>query len=111
MDRLGIGFPLLEPEEGPLPITKSLQIGVSVMALIISEVGDPEGLQGLGVEGDRTLEITNRENDVVKRRRPPEIFVWRVPLQPLSKFARLGRVSGGEPKGSEVGARSVRLAA
>jgi hypothetical protein len=47
-----MGFPLLEPEESPLAIAKSLQVGTPVMTLVVSEVGDSEGLQGLGVERD-----------------------------------------------------------
>jgi hypothetical protein len=52
VDCWGMGFPLLEPEESPLAIAKSLQVGMPVMTLVVSEVGDSEGLQGLGVERD-----------------------------------------------------------
>src|SRR6266404_803637 len=52
MHRLGIGLSFLEPEKSSFAVTKTLQIGVSVLAFVICKVCDPEWLQGLGVKGD-----------------------------------------------------------
>jgi len=52
MDRLGIGLSFFEPEKSSLAVTKTLQIGVSVLAFVICEVCDPEWLQGPGVRSD-----------------------------------------------------------
>jgi hypothetical protein len=65
MHRLGIGLPFLEPEKSSFAVTKALQIGVSLVAFVVCKVRDPKRLQGLRVKSDRTLEITDRENDVV----------------------------------------------
>jgi hypothetical protein len=65
MDRFGVGLSLFEPEKGSLAVTKTLQIGVSGMAFVIYKVCDPKRLQGLGIESDGTLEITDCENNVV----------------------------------------------
>jgi len=50
MHRLGIGLSFFEPEKSPLAIAKSLQIGMSIMALVIYIVCDPKWLQGFGVK-------------------------------------------------------------
>jgi hypothetical protein len=52
MDRLGIGLSFFEPEKSSFAVTKTLQIGVSVMALVIYKVCDPKWLQGLGIKSD-----------------------------------------------------------
>src|SRR5258708_591676 len=52
MHRLGIGLSFFEPEKSSFAVTKTLQIGVSVLAFVICKVCDPKGLQGLGVKGD-----------------------------------------------------------
>jgi hypothetical protein len=65
MNRLGIGLSFFEPEKSSFAVTKTLQIGVSVLVFVICKVCDPKWLQGLGVKGDRTLEITDCKNYVV----------------------------------------------
>ena len=52
MHRLGIGLPFFEPETSSFSVTKTLQIGVSVMAFVICKVRDPKWLQSLGIESD-----------------------------------------------------------
>ena len=49
---LGIGLSFFEPEKSSLAVTKTLQVGMSVLALVISKVRDPKWLQGLGVKSD-----------------------------------------------------------
>src|SRR5712692_9415587 len=49
---LGIGLSLFEPEKSSFAVTKTLQVGVSVLALVISKVRDPKWLQGLDVKSD-----------------------------------------------------------
>src|SRR5258706_1776362 len=63
--RLGIGLSFFEPEKSSFAVTKTPQIGMPVMAFVICKVSDPKWLQGLGVKGDGTLEVTDCENDVV----------------------------------------------
>ena len=65
MHRLRIWLSFFEPEKRSLAVTKALQIGVSVLAFVIDKVCDPEWLQGRGVKSDRTLEITDCENNMV----------------------------------------------
>jgi hypothetical protein len=65
MHRLGIGLSFFEPEKGSFAVTKTLQIGVSVLAFVIYKVGNPKWLECLGVKSDRTLEITDCENNVI----------------------------------------------
>jgi 16S rRNA U1498 N3-methylase RsmE len=50
--RLGIGLSFFEPEKSSFAVTKTLQIGVSVLALVICKVCDPKWLQGPGVKSD-----------------------------------------------------------
>ena len=50
--RFGIGFPFLEPEKSSLAVTKTLQVGMSVLAFVICKVCDPKWFQGLGVKSD-----------------------------------------------------------
>src|SRR6266850_8536827 len=50
MHRLGIGLSFFEPEKGSFAVTKTLEIGVSVLAFVICKVSDPKWLQGLGVK-------------------------------------------------------------
>src|ERR1700688_986305 len=52
MHRLGIGPSFFEPEKSSFAVTKTPQIGVSVMAFVICKVCDSKWLQGLGVKGD-----------------------------------------------------------
>src|ERR1700689_426860 len=52
MHRFGIGLSFFEPEKSFLAVTKTLQIGVSVVAFVICKVCDPKWLQGLGVKSD-----------------------------------------------------------
>src|ERR1700730_4828047 len=52
MHRLRIGLSFFEPEKRSLAVTKTLQIGLSVLAFEICKVCDPKWLQGLGVKGD-----------------------------------------------------------
>jgi hypothetical protein len=58
MHRFRIGLSLFEPEKSPFAVTKTLQIGVSVVAFVICKVGDPKWLQGLGVK--KRLKARNR---------------------------------------------------
>jgi len=48
----GIGLSFLEPEKGFLVVTKTLQIRVSVLAVVIYIVCNPKWLQSLGVKSD-----------------------------------------------------------
>ncbi len=50
--RFGIGFPFLEPEKSSLAVTKTLQVGMSVLAFVIRKVRDPKRLQSLDVKSD-----------------------------------------------------------
>src|SRR5580692_11683994 len=50
--RLGIGLPFFEPEKSACCVTKTSQIGVSVVALVICKVCDPKRFQCLGVKSD-----------------------------------------------------------
>jgi hypothetical protein len=52
MHRLGLGLSFFEPEESSFAVTKTLQIGVSVVAFVICKVCDPKWFQGLGVKDD-----------------------------------------------------------
>jgi len=52
MHRLGIGLSFFEPEKSSFAVTKTFQIGVSVLAFVICKVCDPKWLQGLGVKSD-----------------------------------------------------------
>src|SRR4029077_1830552 len=56
----------LEPEEETLAFTEPLQVRMSVLAMIIREVGYAEGFQRLGVEFDGSPEVRDRQNNVVK---------------------------------------------
>src|SRR6267143_6014069 len=49
---LGIRLSFFEPEKSSLAVTKTLQVGVSVLALVISKVRDPKWLQGLDIKND-----------------------------------------------------------
>jgi hypothetical protein len=49
---LGIGLSFLESEKSSFAVTKTLQIGVSVVAFVICKVCDPKWLEGLGVKSD-----------------------------------------------------------
>src|SRR5580658_4423350 len=65
VNRLGIGLPLLEPEKKSLAIAETPQIRVSAFSFVRRKVGDSKWFQSLGIEGRRTPEVTNGENDVV----------------------------------------------
>jgi hypothetical protein len=67
MHRLGIRLSLFEPEKSSFAVTKTLQIGVSVVAFVIYKVCDPKWLQRPDVKSDGTPEITDCENNVVYR--------------------------------------------
>ena len=61
MHRLGIGLSLFEPEKSSFTVTKTLQIGVSVVAFVICKVCDPKWLQGLGIKAtERSKSLTVR---------------------------------------------------
>src|SRR4051794_37100750 len=45
MHGLGIGLSFSEPEKGSFAVTKTLQIGVSVLAFVVYKVCDPKRLQ------------------------------------------------------------------
>src|SRR6185436_9091602 len=65
-ERRWIGLPLLYPEERPFAITKSPQIRMTVFALIRQEELDMKRLQSRLIEGQRTLDIADGQNHVVK---------------------------------------------
>src|SRR5439155_14972773 len=66
MNSRWIGLPLLYPEERPFAITKSPQIRMTVFALIRHEEFDIQRLQGRLIEGQRTFDIADSQNHVVK---------------------------------------------
>src|SRR5690349_11702936 len=63
-----IRLPLLYPEECLLAVTKSPQIGMTVFALVRHEEFDMKRLQGRLVEGQRTFDVADGQNDVVEHR-------------------------------------------
>jgi hypothetical protein len=65
-----IRLPLLYPEERLLAVTESPQIGMTVFALVRHEESDMKRLQGRLIEGQRTFDITDGQNHVVKHRSP-----------------------------------------
>src|SRR5713226_10950 len=65
-----IRLPLLYPEERLLAVTKSPQIGMTVFALVRHEEFDMKRLQGRLIEGQRTFDIADSENNVVEHRLP-----------------------------------------
>src|SRR5258708_30584366 len=85
MNRRWIGLPLLDPEERPFAITKSPQIRMTVFALVRHEELDMKRLQGRIIEGQRTFDIADSQNDVVEHRPPLESRVFQ---------NRKGRISG-----------------
>jgi hypothetical protein len=52
MHRFGIGLSLFELEKSSFAVTKTLQIGVAVVAFVICKVCDAKWLQGLDVKSD-----------------------------------------------------------
>src|SRR5258707_3501461 len=68
-----IRLPLLYPEERLLAVTKSPQIGMTVLALVRHEEFDLKRLQGRLIEGQRTFDIADGQNHVVEHRSPPQI--------------------------------------
>ena len=62
MHRLGIEPSFFEPEKSSFAVTKTPQIGVSVMAFVICKVCDSKWLQGLGVK-----EATERSKSLTVR--------------------------------------------
>src|SRR5580700_331900 len=62
---LRIGLPFFEPEKMAFANTKTSQVWVSVFAFVVWKGCDPKWLQSLGIESDRTLEVTDCENNVV----------------------------------------------
>src|ERR1700732_4242149 len=62
---LRIGLPFFEPEKIVFANTKTFQVWVSVFAFVVWKGCDPKWLQSLGIESDRTLEVTDCENNVV----------------------------------------------
>jgi hypothetical protein len=65
-----IRLPLLYPEERLLAVTKSPQIGMTVFALVRQEELDIKRPQGRLIEGQRTFDIADSQNDVVEQRGP-----------------------------------------
>ena len=73
MHRLGIGLSFFEPEKSSFAVTKTLQIGVSVLAFVICKVCDPKWLQGPGVidtEGARAMETYEQVANAIKAQTP-----------------------------------------
>src|SRR5690349_21796031 len=66
-----IRLPLLYPEERLLAVTKSPQVRMTVLALVRHEEFDMKRLQGRLIEGQRTFDIADGQNDVVEHRSPP----------------------------------------
>ena len=62
---LRIGLPFFEPEKISFAITKTFQVWVSVFAFVVYKGCDAKWLQSLGIESDRTLKVTDCENNVV----------------------------------------------
>src|SRR5260370_181355 len=71
VDGCRIRLPLLYPEERPLAVTKSPQIGMTVFALVRHEEFDIKRLQGRLIESQRTFDIVDSQNNVVEHRPPP----------------------------------------
>src|SRR5580700_997806 len=63
-------LPLLYPEERLLAVTKSPQIGMTIFALVRHEEFDIKRLQGRLIEGQRTFDIADSQNNVVEHRLP-----------------------------------------
>src|SRR5579862_3026585 len=61
-----IGFPLLDPEERLLAVTKSPEIGMTVFALVGHEEFDMKRLQGRLIERQRTFDIADSQNNVIE---------------------------------------------
>src|SRR6266566_9510920 len=68
-----IRLPLLYPEERLLAVTKSPQIGMTVFALVRHEEFDIKRLQGCLIEGQRTFDIADSQNNVVEHSSPSQI--------------------------------------
>src|ERR1700733_11204885 len=68
-----IGFPLLKPEERPFAIAKSPQIGMTVFALVRHEEFDVKWLQRRLIEGQRTFDIVDSQDNVVEHSSPSQI--------------------------------------
>src|SRR5882724_6539551 len=83
MNSRWIGLPLLYPEERPFAITKSPQIRMTVFALIRHEEFDIKRLQGRLIEGQRTFDIADSQNDVVEHRSPLQITSASMAFLPL----------------------------
>ena len=78
-----IRLSLLEPEEGSLAITKSPQIGMTAFALVRHEEFDVKWLQRRLVEGQRTFDIADSQNDVVDHCSPSQITSASTAFSPL----------------------------
>src|ERR1700722_4978207 len=65
MNGLRIGLPFFEPEKISFAITKTFQVWVSVFAFVVYKGCDAKWLQSLGIESDRTLKVTDCENNVI----------------------------------------------
>src|SRR3984893_8329179 len=78
-----IRLPLLDPEERPLAITKSPQIGMTVFALVRHEEFDVKWLQRRLIEGQRTFDIADSQNNVVEHSSPSQITSASTAFSPL----------------------------
>src|SRR5256885_8626318 len=79
-----IRLPLLYPEERLLAVTKSPQIGMTVFALVRHEEFDMKRLQGCLIEGQRTFDIADSQNNVVEHRSPPQITSASTAFSPMA---------------------------
>src|ERR1700676_2285797 len=77
MNSRWIGRPLLDPEERLFAVTKSPQIRMTVFALVRHEEFDMKRLQDRIIEGQRTFDIADSQNDVVEHRPPLESRVFQ----------------------------------
>src|SRR6266699_478719 len=78
-----IRLPLLYPEERLLAVTKSPQIGMTVFALVRHEEFDIKRLQGCLIEGQRTFDIADGQNNVVEHSSPSQITSASTAFSPL----------------------------
>src|SRR5258708_20303531 len=68
-----IRVPLLYPEERPFAITKSPQIGMTVFALVRHEEFDVKWLQRCFIEGERTFDVADSQNNLFEHSSPSQI--------------------------------------
>src|SRR5258708_27354597 len=88
---LRIRLPFFEPEKISFAIAKTFQVWVSVFAFVVYKGCDPKWLQSLGIESNRTLEVTDCENNVVRSEehtselQSPDHLVCRLLLEKKKK--------------------------